>query len=231
MNANQLLDAIGEAKDQYVLSAVQSRQGRTVKQYSLKKTLLVAAVIAMMLLLVGCATVIYARIKMRVVAKPQPQETVATQVEGQSVRTIEEILTTFYPQSLPDGYSCVSGSGDGAVLRHLIFQNEEGTEIFFAISTSLDFGDSRLVPPVEKKDVTVSGEPATLTVAEVGAQSLIWENAEIGFHASLLTEDMGVDLVAMAESVDEGEPLKLSFYLKDGEVWDVWYPQKTARRI
>lgn len=226
MNSNNLLDAIGEVKDQYLLTAIESRNGRAVKQYSFKKPLLVASVIAMMLVLVGCAATIYSRIKMRVVSKPQPQETVVSQVEDQPVRTVEQILTSFYPQSLPEGYSCVSGSGDGAVLRHLTFQNNKGTDIIFAISTSLDFSDSRLVPPVEKKEVTVSGQSATLTVAEVGAQNLIWENAEIGFYASLLTEDMDVDLLAMAESVGEGAPLEMSFYYKDGEVWDVWYPQR-----
>lgn len=226
MNSNNLLDTIGDAKDQYILSAVESRKKHPAKRHSFKKPLMVAATIAMMLVLVGCAATIYARIKMKVVAKPQPQEMVATQVEGQPVRTVEQILTTFYPLSPPEGYSCVSGSGEGAVLRHLIFKNDKGTEIFFAISTSLDFSDSHLVPPVEKKEVTVSGQSATLTIAEVGAQNLIWENAEIGFYASLLTEDMGVDLVAMAESVGEGKPLELSFYYKDGEEWDVWYPQR-----
>lgn len=226
MNANQLLDVIGDAKDQHVLSAVESRERQPLTGRSFKKPILVAAIIAMTLALVGCAAVIYARINMRVVAEPQPQETVVSQAEGQPVRTVEQILTTFYPQSPPDGYRCVSGSGDGAVARYLTFQNDEGTDIIFAISTSVDFGDSCLVPPVEKKEVTVAGQNATLTIAEVGAQSLIWEDPEIGYYASLLTEDMDVDLVAMAESVGEGEPLKLTFYLKDGESWEAWYPQK-----
>lgn len=226
MNVNDLLDVIGDAKDQYILSAVESRERRPVKGRSFKKPLLIAAVIAMTLALVGCAAVIYARINMRVVAKPQPQETVASQVEGQPIRTVEQILTTFYPQSLPNGYRCVSGDGDDAVVRYLTFQNERGTDIIFAISTSVDFSDARLIPPVEKKEVTVSGHSGTLTIAEVGAQNLIWGNPEIGFYASLLTEDMDADLIAMAESVGEGEPLELAFFLKDGEAWEAWYPQR-----
>lgn len=54
MNSNNLLDAIGEIKDQYILSAVESRKGRPVKRHSFKKPLLVAALVAMILMLAGC---------------------------------------------------------------------------------------------------------------------------------------------------------------------------------
>lgn len=57
MNSNQLLDAIGEAKDQYVLSAVESRKGRIAKHSSIKKPLMVAAIVVLTLALVGCAAV------------------------------------------------------------------------------------------------------------------------------------------------------------------------------
>lgn len=60
MKSEKLLEAIGEAREEYVLSALKSRNGKckTAKQHSLKRTWLIAAAIVLSLLLVGC-TVIY----------------------------------------------------------------------------------------------------------------------------------------------------------------------------
>lgn len=61
MNAQNLLDAIGDAKDGYVQSAMETRTGMYImksKRFPWKKAMLLAAVIAMTLMLVGC-TVAY----------------------------------------------------------------------------------------------------------------------------------------------------------------------------
>ena len=59
MNANQLLDSIEDAKGKYIWEAQQHRCGEIPpkKRLTLRKTLLIAAVIALMMLLVGCAVV------------------------------------------------------------------------------------------------------------------------------------------------------------------------------
>lgn len=59
MKSDKLLEVIGEAKEPYVLSALDSRnrKKKVKKHLSLNRTLLIAAVIAMMLLLVGCAVI------------------------------------------------------------------------------------------------------------------------------------------------------------------------------
>lgn len=58
MNSNNLLDTIGEAKDQYILSAVESRKRQPVKRHSFKKPLMLAAIVAMLVMLAGCAAVV-----------------------------------------------------------------------------------------------------------------------------------------------------------------------------
>lgn len=57
MNSNDLLDIVGEAKEEYVLDAVNTRNWVPLKKkrLSLNRAFLIAAVIAMLLLLVGCA--------------------------------------------------------------------------------------------------------------------------------------------------------------------------------
>lgn len=60
MNANDLLDMIGDAKGSYIVEAQKYRSGEQKpqrKRLSLNRTVLIAAVIALMALLVGCAVV------------------------------------------------------------------------------------------------------------------------------------------------------------------------------
>ena len=60
MKSEKLLEIIGEAKETYVLSALDSRNRKKTspKRIALGRAVLIAAIIAMMLLLVGC-TVAY----------------------------------------------------------------------------------------------------------------------------------------------------------------------------
>ena len=58
MKAMDLLTALGGVKDVYVAGAGEFRQGKQkIKHFSTRKVWFIAAVIAMMLLLVGCAVV------------------------------------------------------------------------------------------------------------------------------------------------------------------------------
>lgn len=189
----------------------------TLGHWKAKKVLLVAALAAMMLLLVGCGAAIYARIQMQVVDN---------RPTSPSELSVEEIFTTYYPQTIPEGYECFSGTSQNDTLRNLYYENSEGVQITFSLTTSLDLGEIPLVPPVEKTDVEVGSLKGTLTISQAGAQNLVWEDPDMGFQASLTTEDMTVDLIAMAESVAAGAPMELSFFHRDGEPWDAWYPQQ-----
>lgn len=60
MNANEILDMIGDARGSYVWDAQQVRSGnriRTGRSLPIKKMWLIAAIIAMLLMLAGCAVV------------------------------------------------------------------------------------------------------------------------------------------------------------------------------
>ena len=66
MKPIDLLKALGNIKDSYVISAEEFRQGKQqvkVKRLSTKRALLIAAVIALTLLLVGCAVVYVLRMQ------------------------------------------------------------------------------------------------------------------------------------------------------------------------
>lgn len=61
MTAMDLLETIGSIKDQYILEASSSAHSK--KHISIRRTLLIAAVVALMLLLVGCAVVYVLRMQ------------------------------------------------------------------------------------------------------------------------------------------------------------------------
>ena len=64
MKSDQLLQVIGEAREKYVLSALESRNGKqSVKPVSGSRTLLIAVVAALLLLLVGCAVAYTLRLR------------------------------------------------------------------------------------------------------------------------------------------------------------------------
>lgn len=63
MKSDKLLEIIGEAKETYVLSALDSRNGKKEvhPHYSLSRIVLIAAMIALLLFLVGCGAYIIVR--------------------------------------------------------------------------------------------------------------------------------------------------------------------------
>ena len=183
------------------------------------RLVLIAAVIALAALLVGCAVAVYARIHTNVKQYDVPTATVSP--DG-SVET-KNVLTDCYPQALPDGYRMVGGSPIDRTTQSIEFANDAGQTITYIISTSERDGITSA--SAESSEVTVSGQSGTMQVSDEG-QAIAWHNETEGYYAWLDTEDMAVDLQAMADSVAFGQPLPLSFLCKDGAIWDPHYPQQ-----
>ncbi len=216
MTNMDLLQGFGGAKASYVLEAQRFRSGgksaaQPQKKPSIRRMwLLIAAIIAAMALAIPAYAAIQ-RIQLRLTqkAEPQPQE--------------EEILLTYYPQSLPEGYSLIGGSQTNPQSRSLLYENGEGQTIGFFITTGPYQNDLRMRPPVEEETLDISGSSGTLRTAEAGGQHLFWKNEAVGYWASLFTEDIGADLAAMARSVAPGEPIPFSVHYQKGEEWESWY--------
>ena len=59
MNANELLDIIGDSRNEYIMEAQRHRGGSAVKRRTpIKRVLLIAAVLAMLVALVGFAAIV-----------------------------------------------------------------------------------------------------------------------------------------------------------------------------
>ena len=198
---------------------------RTNGKMKMKRAVLIAAAIALTLLLVGCAVVVYARIHMKLVQhNPAPTVQTSTEAVG-NTGPAKNVLTDCYPRTLPEGYLPGDGAPTNHTTRHISYYNTEGQMIHYSVSTNLE-PDLVLAPPCEKTSMKVSSWDAELHISAQGGQMLKWHNTEDGYYGCLFTQDMSVDLKPMAESVDYGESLPLSFLCKQGQLWDVWYPQQ-----
>ena len=225
MNGKELLLGLSYISPKYIDEAknYDARQNGG-KRVHFRKPLLVAAVIALTLLLVGCAVAAYARIHIKLVQHNVPT-TAQTEEKVPDTTPVRSVIANCYPQQLPEGYRLAEGSPLNHTTRNICYRNEAGETISFTISTSQAI-EGVLAPPREETNLTVSGWDAVLQTSEKGAQALSWHNEAEGYYAGLFTQDMAVDLKAMAESVDSGEELPMSFLCRQGEIWNIWYPRQ-----
>ena len=225
MNGKELFLGLSYISPKYIDEAknygVRRNDG---KQIRFRKTLLIAAVIALTLLLVGCAVAAYARIHIKLVQHNVPTAA-QTEEEAPDTTPVRSVISNCCPRQLPEGYRLAEGSPLNHTTRNLCYRNDDGEMISFTISTSQAI-EGVLAPPREETSLTVSGWDAVLQTSEKGAQMLSWHNEADGYYAGLFTQDMAVDLKAMAESVDFGEELPLSFLYRQGEIWNIWYPRQ-----
>ena len=192
------------------------------RKTSMRKIWLIAAVVALMLLLMGSA--IAALVKMDVEDTKvimEKEEVVEGQVvieekvyEGEKV-TFEEVHDTFvelghyYPQQIPDGYELTFvSSGTPLQNREIRYENGSGGMIRF----DLYLGDPASCVEVfeieEKTELTVNGLPGILYVQKGERRTLVWADEDLGYGFVLRVNDPAVDILPMAESVAEGEALK-----------------------
>ena len=222
MNGKELLLGLSYISPKYIEEA--KNYSASQKRIRFRKPLLIAAVIALTLLLVGCAVAAYARIHMKLVQHNVPT-TVQTDEDVPDATPARSVIASCYPQQLPEGYRLAEGSPLNHTTRNLCYRNDAGEMISFTISTS-QATEGVLAPPRDETSLTVSGWDAVLQTSEKGAQTLSWHNEAEGYYAGLFTQDMAVDLKAVAESVDFGEELPMSFLCRQGEIWNIWYPRQ-----
>lgn len=194
---------------------------KTMQRRGRPRAFLIAAAIAMMMLLVGCAVAVYSRIRLEYRQHEVPTATTA-QIEDQAVRNV---LTDCYPQQIPDGYWLTGGSPVNRTTQNLRYHNDSGALISYQIATSNTFEEA-LAQPGTLSQVSFAGQEATLQTLEEGGRALYWQNEAEGYYAYLYTNDDAVDLVTMAAGVGFGERLPLIFLCRDGAPWDIWYPQE-----
>lgn len=178
-----------------------------------KRIWLVAAVIALATVLMGSAIAALVSMKVDdVKVHTQNGEThEGEKVEFEEVHDVFIELGSWYPQEIPDGYTMTFVS-DGAPLQNqnIKYENDAGDSIWYWIYIADPASDAEIYDIVSKKEVKIKGEDGILYEQTGGYRTLVWINEDQGFGFKLNTGDTAVDLIAMAESTAEGEPLEPS---------------------
>lgn len=239
MRREDLFLAIGKVEEvrlarceKYRRPSARTFEEDTVMRNHIRKVWLIAAIIALMVLLMGSA--VTALVKMRVedvkligqVGEMQlaetdtqsPKETVESTVtqytyEGEKI-TFEDVkdvfldLGTYYPQNIPAGYTMTFVSGDAPLNNQLIrYENGSGGLIEFHIYIGGPASSIEIYGIERQSEITVNGQSGLLYEQKGGSCTLVWINKTQGYGFALQGNDPAVDLLAMAESTAEGEPL------------------------
>lgn len=115
----------------------------------------------------------------------------------------------WYPQVLPDGYTCTDVSPVIYGYQSFTFTNGS-CSIRYGISTEEDLTPPQISGDDYWEDTEVNGVSAKILRNKTTQRTLFWNNEEEGFSAFLETMDESVDLTALAESTGPGEKMEVS---------------------
>lgn len=175
-----------------------------------KRIWMIAAVIALATVLMGSAIAALVSLKTGDVKVMDENNEIheGEKVEFDEVHDVFIELGSWYPQEIPEGYTMTFVS-DGAPYQNqtIKYENEAGDEIRYWIYIADPASGSEIYDIVSKTDVEINGQDGILYEQAGNSRTLVWINEKQGFGFKLNTTDSDVDLIAMAESTAEGEPL------------------------
>ena len=226
MTGEQLFIAIGMVEESCLARCEYDEQpglvtDREDAKMKTNKIWLIAAIVALMVLLMGSAIAALVKMDVQSTKAIMPsQEIVDGETvfvdkvfEGEKV-TFEEVhdefieLEAYYPQMIPEGYEMTFVSNDAPMQHRVIhFENGAGNLIKYWLYLGDPASYIEVYEIQEKIEVDVNGLPGILYVQSGNTRTLVWADEEKGFGFALRANDPAVDLLAMAESTAKGEEL------------------------
>lgn len=186
------------------------KYSNTRRSAGVKRIWMVAAIIALATVLMGSAIAALVSLKTGDVKVMDENNELheGEKVEFEEVHDVFIELGSWYPQEIPEGYTMTFVS-DGAPYQNqtIKYENELGDEIRYWIYIADPASGSEIYDIVSKTDVKINGQDGILYEQAGNSRTLVWINEKQGFGFKLNTTDSDVDLIAMAESTAEGEPL------------------------
>ena len=226
MNGKELLEDLSFVHSKYIQEAEGQLPKIHTKLISFRKRpLLVAAIIAIAAFLMGAA--IDALISMRVekVMMHTPIQETQVNVDGNIEQTwtyewhegeiinFDEVhdvfieLGSYYPQQIPDGYAIVFVSDALYQQQYIAYEDDDGNGIDYTIFIPDKASNVEIYDIASKSTVIINGQEGILYEETSGYRTVVWTDGDQGYGFELCTGDQNVDLIAMARSVGEGEPL------------------------
>lgn len=218
MKEKRLLIALGSVNDKFIEEMYEPYEAKKRRfSPSSKRVWLIAAIIALMLLLMGSA--IAKLVTMRVepvkvnVQNGGNQTSSSHSHEGERVN-FDEVhdvfieLGSYYPQEIPEGYTMTFVSDPSAQQDQIVrYENAAGDWLTFRIYIAHDASAVEVFNIEKKTDVSINGRSGILYEQDGEGRVLVWADERNGYGFSLRAMDADVDLIAMGESTAEGEPL------------------------
>ena len=211
MNGKNLLLGMNYVNTKFVDEAETVTQLKGEKRpLSVRRVVLIAAVVALMLFLLGCA--IRALVSMKV-EDVQLYSAEGEPVKGEEIRfeKTKDVfieLGAYYPQTIPEGYTMTFVS-QGAPLQHqrITYENGDGRWLDFTIMLGDPASNVEIYDVGKKTEVDIHGNPGILYEPPDGL-CLVWFDEEQGYGFALRTDDTALDLLSVALSAAPGEPLE-----------------------
>lgn len=226
MNGKELLSSMSYVHSKYVQEAEGELTGRQRKPIHFRrKPLLIAAIITTAAILMGAAidAMISMRVENVIVHIPQKETEVDDRGNTEQTRTdewwegekvnfdeVQDVfieLGPYYPQEIPDGYSIAFVSDAVYQHQYIAYEDEFGNCIDYTIYIADPASDVEIYDISKKTNVTINGDDGILYEETNGYRTLVWIDQAQGYGFKLRTGDKEVDLLAMARSTAEGEPL------------------------
>ena len=226
MNGKDLLEDMSFVHSKYIEEAEeQLTQAKRRIIHFKKKPLLVAAIIATAAFLMGAA--IDALISMRVEKVMMHTPIQETQVnedgnieqtwtyewrEGEIINfgEVHDVfieLGSCYPQEIPEGYAIVFVGDTLYQQQYIAYEDDTGNRIGYTIFIPDTASNIEIYDIASKSTVIINGQEGILYEETSGYRTVVWTDGDQGYGFELCTGDQNVDLIAMARSVGEGEPL------------------------
>ena len=116
----------------------------------------------------------------------------------------------WYPQRLPDGYTCTDVAPITRGYQLFTYENGAGGYIRYGISTVENLMPDAISDTSWWEEVQMNGSAGKMLCNQSNQRTLFWENREEGFWAFLETTDKAVALPELAQSVGPGPKLEVS---------------------
>lgn len=186
------------------------KYSNTRRTAGVKRVWMIAAIIALATVLMGSAIAALVSLKTGNVKVMDENNELheGEKVEFEEVHDVFIELGSWYPQEIPEGYTMTFVS-DGAPYQNqnIIYKNDVGDEIWYWIYIADPASGAEVYDILNKTEVEINGQEGILYEQVGDYRTLLWINEDQGFGFKLSTADTEVDLIAMAESTAEGEPL------------------------
>ena len=211
MNGEELFRGLNYVNTKFIDEAESLTQLKGEKKIlSMRRPVLIAALIGLMLFLLGCAVVklVSLRISDTQIYESDGQLHTGEEIHFDDTEDVFIELGSYYPQQIPEGYTMTFVTEGTPLQRQRIVYERTG-EVYFDYEIMI--GDSSSGVEVydihTKTEVDINGSDGILYVHGNDMQTLVWIAEKQGYGFVLRTNDPDLDLVAVARSAAPGEPL------------------------